>query len=214
MVVMNTIILGAYFDASLNIVQLLSSIISLVFLLGVAFVTQKSLSKMAEERPYIIFGYCARLKEYLNYIEWNLGTQDRTPLYNLLSETYRGREQVGGIPAPEKLVEVVEKLYQFLMSENIQIPLNMDFDNSLHELTQKLRPILGMGIDFPYESKEKVVELYNEITESISILQNMITNAQRELIEQYDLSQKNWRERISNYIDKCKSVFIERETEV
>lgn len=179
--------------------SIFSGIISIIGFLGLGnmiFVTNKNISKILEHSTEILFGYYSKMKVYLLELKITLGQEDETPLTATLVDSDISEED----ESVKKLQETVDKIIDFFKTQDWQIPLDFNFENSLSELMVELMYLEKGNLCQFNSSIENVKEKYNKLIKLIDTLIKKITEEQNDIAEKAKESQESILQKIKKHV--------------
>lgn len=158
------------------------TVISFLGLSGMLFITNKSISKILEQSPEILFGYYSKMKVYLLELKATLGQENETPLLSTLVKRDETDDSVlYDDESVKKFQDVIDKIVDFFKSQDWQIPLDFEFEKALSDLLLKIM-YLEEGNICQYNSTiEEVKKDYQEMVKLIDCLIKKINDKQNEI---------------------------------
>lgn len=162
------------------VLNLITSIVAFLGIGGVLFVTNKTISKLNEQKPEIVFGFYSKMKVYLLEIKQKLGDRHKSPLKDSGDEEER-----------QALSIISSDFICFLKNQDWQVPLNKQVKDNFDSLIKYMLKfsLLGDAKKTTYVANELYGDL-EEIQKVIDALLKAIDYEQGRIIDKYANSQK------------------------
>lgn len=183
----------------MNFFSLFTGILSIIEFLGLSgmiFVTNKNISKILEHSPEILFGYYSKMKVYLLELKITLGQENETPLIATLVDSDISEED----ESVKKLQETVDKIIEFFKTQDWQIPLDFDFENSLSELMVEIMYLEKGNLCQCDSTEESIKTKYNNLIKLIDSLIKKITDEQIDIAKKAKESQETILQKIKRFV--------------
>ncbi len=151
------------------VLNLVTSIVTFLGIGGVLFVSNKTISKLIEQKPEIVFGFYSKMKVYLLEIKQKLGDSHKSPL-----------KDSGDAEERQALSIISSDFLCFLKNQDWQVPLNKDVKDNFDML---IKYMLKFSL---LEDTKKTSYVANELYSDLEKIQNVITM----LLEAIDAEQE------------------------
>lgn len=151
------------------VLNLATSIVTFLGIGGVLFVSNKTISKLIEQKPEIVFGFYSKMKVYLLEIKQKLGDGHKSPL-----------KDSGDAEERQALSIISSNFLCFLKNQDWQVPLNKDVKDNFDML---IKYMLKFSL---LEDSKKASYVANELYSDLEKIQNVITM----LLEAIDAEQE------------------------
>ncbi len=176
----------------LNMFTIFLSIISFLGLSGMIFVTHKNISKILEQSPEILFGYYSKMKVYLLELKTTLGHETETPLKATLVDSKLSEED----ESVNKLQDIIDKIIVFFKTQDWQIPLDFDFEETLSKLLVEIMYLEKGNFCKCFSTEKEMKTKYKEMVCLIDSLIDKIIERQKKIAEKAEKSQETISKRI------------------
>lgn len=157
------------------VLNLVTSIVTFLGIGGVLFVSNKTLSKLIEQKPEIVFGFYSKMKVYLLEIKQKLSDSHKSPL-----------KDSGDAEERQALSIISSDFLFFLKNQDWQVPLNEEVKTNFDML---IKYMLKFSLLADIKKTSHVAnELYNDLEKIQNVITNLLTaidTEQESIIDKY-----------------------------